>query len=85
MVGLIVLFLKMNKFGDDEIWSPLHTVLLIMIVIVALILAAVIGSYVFALGAFLFKVMLGLVAIIIFIVGILIGRFFPYKNKEREP
>lgn len=57
--------------------------LVIFFVIVALIVAAFIGSYVFALGAFLFKVMLGLVALIIFSLGFVIGRFFPYKNDKQ--
>jgi hypothetical protein len=56
----------------------------ILLVIVALVIAAMIGSYVFALGAFLFKVMLGLVAIIIFVLGFVIGRFFPYKSKSEK-
>jgi uncharacterized membrane protein len=56
--------------------------LVIFFAIVALIVAAFIGSYVFALGAFLFKVMLGLVALIIFSLGFAIGRFFPRKNDK---
>ena len=57
--------------------------LVIFLIIVVLIVAAFIGSYVFALGAFLFKVMLGLVAAIIFTLGVVIGRFFPYKSKKQ--
>jgi hypothetical protein len=56
----------------------------IFFVIVALVIAALVGNYVFALGAFLFKVMLGLVAIIIFSLGVIIGRFFPLKDKEEK-
>lgn len=55
----------------------------IFLIIVGLIVAAYLGSYVFALGMFLFKVMLGLVALFIFALGIIIGRFFPYKNKKQ--
>lgn len=55
----------------------------IAIIIALLIMAAVFGSYIFALGAFLFKVMLGLVAVIIFVLGVVIGRCFPYKSKKQ--
>ena len=56
---------------------------IILLIIVALVVAALIGSYVFALGAFLFKVMLGIVALIIFLFGFVIGRFFPYNKKNK--
>jgi hypothetical protein len=55
----------------------------ITLIFVALVIACYIGSYVFALGAFLFKAMLGLVAIIIFALGFVIGRFFPYKSDKQ--
>ena len=55
----------------------------IFLVIVGLIVAAYLGSYVLALGMFLFKLMLGLVALFIFILGVIIGRFFPYKSKKQ--
>jgi len=56
---------------------------IILLVIVGLIVAAYLGSYVLALGVFLFKLMLGVVALVIFVLGILIGRFFPYKSKKQ--
>ena len=56
---------------------------IIAVVIAALVVACIIGSYAIALGAFLFKVMLGLVAIIIFSVGVIVGRFFPYKSEKQ--
>jgi len=55
----------------------------IFLIIVGLVVAAYLGSYVFALGMFLFKVMLGLVALFIFALGVIIGRFFPYKSKKQ--
>jgi uncharacterized membrane protein len=58
--------------------------LVIALVIAAIVIACLIGSYVFVLGAFIFKVMLGLVAVIIFALGIVVGRFFPYKNKNSK-
>ena len=58
--------------------------IIIALIIAAVVIACVIGSYTIALGAFLFKVMLGLVAIIIFSIGIVIGRFFPYKSKSEK-
>jgi undecaprenyl pyrophosphate phosphatase UppP len=58
--------------------------LIIITIIAALIIAGVIGTYAFELGAFLFKVMVGIVAIIIFTIGLLIGRFFPYKKKKKQ-
>ena len=57
--------------------------LIIAIIIAALIIAAFAGSYIFALGMFLFRVMLGLIGIIVFVLGIIIGRFFPYKSKKQ--
>jgi len=58
--------------------------LTIVLIIVVLVIAAMIGSYVFALGAFLFKVMLGIVAVIIFALGFVMGRFFPYNDKSKK-
>jgi len=57
--------------------------LIILLVIALIVIACLIGSYVLALGVFLFKLMLGLVAVIIFALGIVIGRFFPYKSKKQ--
>ncbi len=51
---------------------------IVFLAICTLVVSAIIGSYVFAIGAFLFKVMIGVIAIAIFVIGFLVGRFlFP--------
>lgn len=55
---------------------------LILVLIVAAA-ACFVGSYVFAFGVFLFKAVLGLLAIIIFALGVVVGRLFPYKDKKQ--
>ena len=56
--------------------------LIAFVIVLVAVVAAVVGTYAFELGAFLFKAMIGLVAIIIFALGVVIGRFFPYKSKK---
>lgn len=58
--------------------------LIIAIIIAAITIACLIGGYVFTLGVIIFKIMLGMVAVIIFSLGVLIGRFFPYKDKAKK-
>ncbi|MFA5067522.1 MAG: hypothetical protein WC466_05725 [Candidatus Izemoplasmatales bacterium] len=54
---------------------------IVFLAICILVVSAIIGSYVFAIGAFLFKVMIGVIAIVIFIIGFLVGRFlFPCEK-----
>lgn len=60
-----------------------NRILTFAIVIVAIILAFVVGYYAVELSVFLFKAMVGLVAIIVFLLGFFIGKFFPYKRKEK--
>lgn len=60
-----------------------NRILTFAIIIVAIVLAFVVGYYAVELSVFLFKAMVGLVAIIIFLLGFFIGRFFPYKSNKK--
>jgi hypothetical protein len=57
--------------------------LIIIFIIAAIVAACFVGSYVFAFGVFIFKAVLGLLAIIIFLLGVIVGRYFPYKEKKQ--
>lgn len=57
--------------------------LIIALIIAVIVAAGFVGSYVFAFGVFLFKAVLGLLAIIIFVLGVVVGRLFPYKDKNQ--
>jgi predicted Na+-dependent transporter len=60
-----------------------NRILTIVIIVIAIVLASVVGYYAVELSMFLFKAMIGLIAIVIFLIGFFIGKFFPYKSKEK--
>ena len=57
--------------------------LLLALIIVAIVIACVVGSYAFAFGVILLKLVFGLSVVVIFTLGVLVGRFFPYKSKKQ--
>ena len=56
---------------------------IIAIVIAVLAIACFIGANAIVIGAFLIKAFIGLGVAVIFMLGFLVGRFFPYKSKKQ--